>query len=100
MIEVQKEMEDKIVGEYRSNVEKLKAELREKVKECEKANEESEALRRRVRLLEQTEARLKEMAKDDTRGDELLLGSASQRLVELEAEAAELRDLNSRLSAV
>jgi hypothetical protein len=57
--EVQKEMEDKIVSEYRTNVDKLKAELREKAKECERNQEEGEGLKRRIRLLEQSENRLK-----------------------------------------
>lgn len=63
VIEVQKEMEDKIVNEYRGNVEKIKAELREKNKETERFAEENENLKRRVRILEQSENRLKELAK-------------------------------------
>ena len=63
VIEVQKEMEDKIVNEYRANVEKIKAELREKGKENERCAEENEGLKRRVRILEQSESRLKELAK-------------------------------------
>lgn len=54
VIEVQKEMEDKIVNEYRGNVEKIKAELREKSKESERVAEENESLKRRVRILEQS----------------------------------------------
>lgn len=56
-------MEDKIVNEYRGNVEKIKAELREKNKETERFAEENENLKRRVRILEQSENRLKELAK-------------------------------------
>lgn len=63
VIEVQKEMEDKIVNEYRANVEKIKAELRDKGKEGERLAEENEGLKRRVRILEQSESRLKELAK-------------------------------------
>ena len=97
VVEVQKEMEDKIVGEYRTNVDKLKAELREKAKDCDRLQEESDGLRRRVRALEQSEARLREQTRET--GDELLLGGGP-RTSELEAEVAELRELNSRLSAV
>jgi hypothetical protein len=40
---------------------------------------------------------LKEQAKEGSRGEELLLGGSGQRLEDLEAEAAELRELNGRL---
>lgn len=83
MAEVQKEMEDKIVGEYRNNVDKLKAELRDKAKECERSQEESEGLKRRIRLLEQSENRLKEQVRQGKDGDEMLLSTGSQRMLEL-----------------
>lgn len=35
IIEIQKEMEDKIMNEYRANVDRIKAELREKVRQNE-----------------------------------------------------------------
>ena len=50
------------MNEYRTNIEKIKGELREKAKESEQLNEEVENLRRRIKVIEHTESRLKSMA--------------------------------------
>jgi predicted nuclease with TOPRIM domain len=61
IIEIQKEMETKIMNEYRTNIEKIKGELREKVREGEQLAEEVENLRRRIKVIEHTESRMKSM---------------------------------------
>lgn len=78
------------MNEYRSNIEKIKTELREKCKLNEQQAQELDNLKRRIRVLEQTEARLKEMAKNNNE-EEQLLGAPSQRIMELELELAEVR---------
>ena len=54
IIEIQKEMEDKIVREYQNNVDKIKGELREKGRKNETLNEELDGLKRKMRVAEQS----------------------------------------------
>ena len=63
--EVHKDLENRILNEYNSNVEKIRSELREKVRENEGLFEELEGTRRKVRVLEQSESRMQEMARNE-----------------------------------
>ena len=55
MIEIQKEMENKIISEYRSNIDKIKGELREKTKGTEEMMESIEHYKRKIRSMEQSQ---------------------------------------------
>lgn len=47
------------MSQYRGNVDKIKGELREKAKQNEQLQQELEGVKRRVKVLEQNESRLK-----------------------------------------
>ena len=45
-------MENKIINEYRNNIDKIKAELREKVKHNDDLTEDLENIRRKIKAIE------------------------------------------------